>query len=86
VPVQPVTPPKPDHPQGIVVRDVNLRAAPSTSGEVIAGLKQGTPVTVLDQQGNWDHVEVVIFGQTSRQGWAYGSYIGETGKSPGAKP
>ena len=86
VPAQPIAPPKPDRPQATVIRDVNLRAAPSTSAEVITPLKQGTVVTVLDRQGNWDHVEAVISSGTSRQGWAYGSYVGDTGKSPAAKP
>jgi hypothetical protein len=86
VPLQPIAPPKADHPKVMVIRDVNLRAAPSTSAEVITPLKQGTAVTVLDRQGSWDHVEVVISGKTSRQGWAYGSYIGDTGKSSPAKP
>ena len=70
----------------MVIRDVNLRAAPSTNAQVIAGLKQGTAVTILDRQGNWDHLEIVISGQISRQGWAYGSYIGETNKNPVAQP
>jgi|GEM_PF-5638691 len=84
-PPAPVPPPKPQ-PQAIVIRDVNLRAAPSTNAQVIAGLKQGTAVTILDRQGNWDHLEIVISGQISRQGWAYESYIGETNKNPTAKP
>jgi SH3-like domain-containing protein len=70
----------------MVIRDVNLRAAPSTTAQVIASLKQGTAVTILDRRGNWDRLEVVISGQISRQGWAYGSYIGETDKNPAAKP
>jgi hypothetical protein len=84
-PPAPVPPPKPQ-PQAMVIRDVNLRAAPSTNAQVIAGLKQGTAVTILDRQGNWDHLAIVISGKISRQGWAYGSYIGETDKNPAAKP
>jgi hypothetical protein len=84
-PPAPVPPPKPQ-PQAVVIRDVNLRAAPSTNAPVIAGLKQGTAVTILDRQGNWDHLAIVISGQISRQGWAYGSYIGETDKNLGPKP
>jgi len=56
-------------------RDVNLRATPSISADVITGLKQGSEVTILERQGNWDHVEVVISGSEERQGWAYGSYL-----------
>ncbi len=81
-PAAPAPPPKPKLPVATVVRDVNLRAAPSVSAEVITALKQGSAVTVLDRQGNWDHVEVVISGQESRQGWAYGGYLAETDKSP----
>jgi hypothetical protein len=84
-PPAPAPPPKPQ-PQAMVIRDVNLRAAPSTNAQVIAGLKQGTAVTILDRQGNWDHLAIVISRQISRQGWAYGSYIGETNKNPAAKP
>ena len=86
IPAQPIVPPKPNRPEALIIRDVNLRVGPSTSAAVITSLKQGTAVTVLDVQGNWDHIQVVISGQTSRQGWAYGSYIGDTGKSTGAKP
>jgi hypothetical protein len=84
-PPAPAPPPKPQ-PQAMVIRDVNLRAAPSTNAQVIAGLKQGTAVTILDRQGNWDHLAIVISSKISRQGWAYGSYIGETNKNPAAKP
>lgn len=80
----PAPPPKPKFPIAIVVRDVNLRAAPATSGQVIMALKHGTEVTVLERQGNWAHVAVVISAQESRDGWAYGSYLGESG--PAAKP
>jgi uncharacterized protein YraI len=75
--------PKPQ-PQAATIRAVNLRAAPSTSAQVIASLAQGTAVTILERQGNWDHVAIVMSNRTSRQGWAYGSYIGETGAP--AKP
>jgi hypothetical protein len=85
MPPAPVPPPK-AQPRAMVIRDVNLRAAPSTNAQVIAGLKQGMAVTILDRQGNWDHLEIVISGQISRQGWAYGSYIGETNKNPVAQP
>ncbi|HEV7960590.1 MAG TPA: SH3 domain-containing protein, partial [Rhizomicrobium sp.] len=78
----PSAPPKPALPPSVVLRDVNLRAQPSMSAAVIAGLKHDTAVTILDRQGNWDHVEVVISGQISRQGWVYGSYVGERAKSP----
>jgi hypothetical protein len=81
-PAAPAPPPKPKLPVATVVRDVNLRAAPSVSADVITALKQGSAVTVLERQGNWDHVEVVISGQESRQGWAYGGYLAETDKAP----
>jgi hypothetical protein len=84
-PPVPAPAPKPQ-PQAMVIRDVNLRAAPSTTAPVIAALKQGTAVTILDRQGNWDHLEIVISVQISRQGWAYGSYIGEADKNPSPKP
>ena len=80
-PAAPAPPPKPKLPVATVVRDVNLRAAPSASADVITALKQGSAVTVLERQGNWDHVEVVISGQESRQGWAYGGYLAETDKA-----
>ena len=86
LPPAPSAPPKPAPPPFVVLRDVNLRAQPSMSAAVIAGLKQGTAVTILDRQGNWDQVEVVISGQISRQGWAYGNYIGDTNKNPATQP
>ncbi|HKD48944.1 MAG TPA: SH3 domain-containing protein [Rhizomicrobium sp.] len=82
----PAPPPKPVLPVATVVRDVNLRATPSTSADIITGLKQGATVTILERQGNWDHVEVVISGRESRQGWAYGSYLAENDKNPAPKP
>jgi uncharacterized protein YgiM (DUF1202 family) len=85
-PPVPVQPPKPDHPQAVVIRDVNLRAAPSTGAGVIAALKQGTAVAILDTRGNWDQVEIVIPGEVSRRGWAYGSYLARTGKSLSGAP
>jgi len=73
-------------PLAVVLRAVNLRAAPSTSAQVIASLAQGTAVVILDRQGNWDQVATVMSDKTSRKGWAYGSYIGETDKSPASRP
>ncbi len=79
-PPAPSAPPKVTPPPAVVLKDVNLRDQPSMSAAVIAGLKQGSTVTILERQGNWDHIAAVISPRISRQGWAYGSYIGETKK------
>ncbi len=73
--------PKPQILKAIVARDVNLRAQPSVNSAVISRLKQGAEVTILERQGNWVHAEAVIPGQTSRQGWIYGSYLAESGSA-----
>lgn len=87
----PLPPPPPPQvakpqPQALVIRAVNLRVAPSTTAQVITGLTQGTAVTILDRQGNWDQVEIVMSDKTSRQGWAYRSYISDADKSAVPKP
>lgn len=51
---------------------VNMRAAPSLSGEVLWQLGDGYPLKVLDRRGNW--VQVVDF--ENDKGWVSRRYIG----------
>jgi hypothetical protein len=62
-------------PQATVQRALNLRALPSTDAPIIMALRQGMTVTILEQDGAWDHVEIAASGQPAQQGWAYGSYL-----------
>jgi hypothetical protein len=61
----------------VVVRDVNVRANPSTTGAVISTLVRGTKVTTLEQRGNWTLVQIEGGSGNAkpRQGWVFGSYL-----------
>jgi hypothetical protein len=72
--------------RAVVMHRVNLRALPSTDAPVITMLKRGVAVTILERDGDWDHVQIVISGRTSRQGWAYARYITETAKNSATQP
>lgn len=52
----------------VAMQEMNIRMAPSTSGEIIGTLKKGTPVEVLEiLSSNW----YKITWEKSKQGYAY---------------
>jgi hypothetical protein len=69
-------------PRLYAARSVNVRAAPSTGAAVIANLKRGASVGVLETKGAWSRVEL----SGRQQGWAFNTYLVETDPGVAAKP
>ena len=67
------------YPIATVLRDVNMRALPSVSAQILTSLKPDTSVTILDSRGNWNKVQV-SGGGGARTGWLYRSYLAEAKK------
>ena len=76
---------KAEYPIALVMRGVNVRSRPSTSGTSVTYLKRGARVTVLEKQGKWDRVTVSGIGQNLQQGWVFGSYL-EVPDAKASKP
>ncbi len=76
----------------VVVRDVNVRASPSTTATVISMLPRGLKVATIEQRENWTLVQIEGDSRNPkpRQGWVYGSYLKAGGNDdavpPSAKP
>ncbi|HYJ36848.1 MAG TPA: SH3 domain-containing protein, partial [Rhizomicrobium sp.] len=49
-------------------RSLKVRATPSTKADVVVSLEKGATLVLLEQNGNWTHVEVPATGQ---QGWVF---------------
>ena len=56
-----------------VSRSVNVRATPATKGVVLLTLPKGGALIVLEQSGNWTHVEIPAkdAGAKAQQGWVF---------------
>ena len=67
------------YPIATVLRDVNMRALPSVSAQILTSLKPDTSVTILESRGNWNKVQV-SGGGGARTGWLYRSYLAEAKK------
>jgi len=76
----PLTPAAMKYPTATILREVNLRTLPSVSADVLASLKSGTQIAILENRGNWDRVQIAGEGGTVQQGWVYHSYLAEAGK------
>lgn len=74
----PHAPPKAEH-LATVTRGVNLRDQPSVNGALVANLKRGAQVTILEARGNWDRVTFTGTDQKVQQGWVYNSYVQDGG-------
>jgi hypothetical protein len=61
---------------------LNLRGSPSTSGEVVGSLTRDEVVTILDEQGEWYHIQM----PDGRDGWAAAKYVQVTSETPGGSP
>jgi len=81
-PAAPPAPPKPVYPVATVARSVNMRAQPAVGAAVIASLKRGAEVAILERNGNWDRVQISGTDGTVRQGWVFGSYLGDAAAAP----
>ncbi len=60
-----------ERPAKVTADRLNLRSAPSTSGDVVGSLVQGTELTILEEQGEWYNVRLAD-GQT---GWVSAKYV-----------
>ena len=56
---------------------MNVRATPAVTGTVVVTLQKSATVVVLEQQGNWTHVEVPAKTAKDKplQGWVYSTYL-----------
>jgi len=56
-----------------VSRSVNVRATPATKAAVLLTLPKGGSLIVLEQSGNWTHVEIPakVAGAKAQQGWVF---------------
>jgi Bacterial SH3 domain len=57
----------------VVVRDVNVRASPSTTAPIVSTLPHGVEVAMIEQRGNW--TLVLTEGSSPRRGWVYRSFL-----------
>jgi SH3-like domain-containing protein len=64
-------------------RSVNVRATPATKGAVLLTLPKGGLLIVLEQSGNWTHVEIPAkdAGVKAQQGWVFSANL--AGKKEG---
>ena len=73
-PAEHVTP-KTEH-LATVTRGMNLRDQPSVNGALVASLKRGARVAILETRGNWDRISIAgAAGEKDLQGWVYNTYI-----------
>jgi SH3 domain protein len=54
---------------------ITLRGGPSTQDKIIAMLRQGTPVEILDTESGWSHVRVVESGSRNYEGYMVNSFL-----------
>ena len=61
----------------IVLREVNLRAGPSTTSKVIALLPRGSRVATAEKRGEWTFVQVEAYSRNTqlRRGWVFASFL-----------
>ena len=83
-PLETSPPPAPDTAakrMAIVIRDVNLRAGPSTAEATISTLAQGLSVAVLEQRGNWTLIQIEKENNATQpvQGWVFNSFLKAAG-------
>ena len=71
------------HPSIATSRSLKVRATPSTKGDVVVSLEKGATLVLLEQNGNWTHVEVPA---TNQQGWVLSSNLGLKKDSAKDKP
>jgi uncharacterized protein YgiM (DUF1202 family) len=69
-----------------VIKTAKVRATAAAKATVVVTLQKGASLIVLEQQGNWTHVEVPApdGAGKAQQGWVYSSYL-ETADAAAAK-
>ena len=83
--VTPVPAPVVERPSMIVSRSVNVRTTPATKAAVLLTVPKGGSLIVLEQNGNWTHVEVPAKDPSAKaqQGWVFSANL--TTKKESAK-
>lgn len=66
----------------VTANSLNVRSGPGTNNKVIASVKKGTVVTILDTQGDWSNVRL----SNGTAGWASTQYISVSTSSDNNKP
>jgi uncharacterized protein YgiM (DUF1202 family) len=69
-------------PAAVMTHGANVRAAPSTAGEVIASVTRGAEVTPLQQQGKWTMIRL----PDKREGWVFSEFLEQGEKGVASKP
>ncbi|HTO41015.1 MAG TPA: SH3 domain-containing protein, partial [Rhizomicrobium sp.] len=74
-------------PTATVLRNVNVRNAPSTSAAILTTLKRGATVAVAERSGSWTRIEPATEGQgAAHPGWIITSTLQPAGqKTPVAR-
>jgi len=69
-------------PAAVITHGANVRAAPSTTGEVVASVTRGAEVTPLQQQGKWTKIRL----PDKREGWVFSEFLDQSEKAPALRP
>jgi hypothetical protein len=61
----------------VSLRDVNVRAAPSTDAKVLSTLPRGMKVAMIGQRGSWNLIALQGAGSDAQpqQGWVHSSFL-----------
>ena len=62
----------------VTASSLNVRGEPSTSGQVLASMRKGQSIDVLDSQGGW----LLISLSNTRQGWVSAQYTSTSKPAP----
>lgn len=74
-------------PTAQVLRNVNLRKAPSTSSAILTLLKRGTTVAIAERSGSWVRIAPAIEGESAlSSGWVVSTALQMTDSAQPAAP
>jgi hypothetical protein len=61
----------------VALRDVNVRAAPSTEAKIVSMLPRGVKVATIEERGSWHLIRIEGAGRDTqpRQGWVNASFL-----------
>jgi hypothetical protein len=77
-----VPPPSAPRVMATTIRSANMRIAPLPSATVVAHLKAGLTVTVLEKKGHWERIDVPGSHDKSQQGWVYDANMRAAAAAP----
>jgi SH3 domain protein len=55
--------------------EVTLRTGPSSGNKIIAMPRSGQPLEVLEEEGDWSHVNLLKGGEPVQEGWILSRYL-----------